>query len=186
MVVRYPEGSRLTDKPESRLNSVRSKSSAPRSSTVLSTDLPTIVFFTGARFLLSSLSFELSERAAAAAPIISAAVSVRVHGRQWKSPYPTLPLRVPRFLLATNPPFFCLVAKPFPGKLPRHRCATTTRKRTPFLANSIVSRSPIAFDPTAKKDTNEPIKIAFTLSRSKSLDTSKSRGRPRSVYSRFG
>lgn len=45
-----------------------------------------------------------------------------------------------------------------PNLFPANRRATTTRKRTPFLANSIVSRSPIASHPK-RIPSFEPIKI---------------------------
>lgn len=49
-----------------------------------------------------------------------------------------------------------------PNLFPANRRATTTRKRTPFLANSIVSHSPIASHPK-RIPSFEPIKIVPRL-----------------------
>lgn len=140
----------------------------------------TIVFFAGAvSFVLVIVRVIRHPRAA---PIISATVS-GVHGRQWKSPYRALPLRVPRpppprlCSRQTIPLFFCLVAaEPFPGKLPRRRqydrrrCssvdrATTTRERKPlFSPLTPLSRSPIPLDrlphPSAQKNRTELCRVS--------------------------
>lgn len=184
----------LEDKPEKwesrRLNSVRSKSSLARSLVLRYFErIFHHCFLQPARFLLSSLSFELSGHPRVA-PIISATVS-GVHGRQWKSPCRTLPLRVllPSCSRQTIPLFFRLVAaEPFPGKLPRHRqydrrrrCSLPDRATTnPFSPLTPLSRSPIppstAF-PTrrGKKNRTElfPIRIERGA-RNSSLHPSKS------------